>query len=44
MRETYLGPLRLSEPIVTVDTSRPLSPDSVVERVRSAMATVSAVG
>jgi thymidylate kinase len=39
MRETYQGPLRLSEPIVTVDTSRPLTPDSLVGRVRSAMAT-----
>jgi predicted kinase len=43
MRETYRGPLRLSEPIVTVDTSRPLNLDSVVERVRSAMATAPAV-
>jgi shikimate kinase len=42
MRETYRGPLRLSEPIVTVDTSRPLDLDSVVERVRSAMAAVAA--
>ena len=43
-RETYQGPLRLSEPIVTVDTSRPLTPDTVVERVRSALATVPVVG
>lgn len=27
MRATYPGPLRLSEPIITVDTSRPLTPD-----------------
>jgi shikimate kinase len=44
MREAFQGPLRLSEPVVTVDTSRPSAPDSVVERVRSAIATVPAVG
>lgn len=43
MRESYRGPLGLSEPIVTIDTSRPLTPDIVVERVRSAMATAPAV-
>lgn len=44
MRETYRGPLRLSEPIVTVDTTRQIDPGSVVERVRSATATAPAVG
>lgn len=44
MRETYRGPLRLSEPVVTIDTSRQIDPGSVVERVRTAMATAPAVG
>jgi shikimate kinase len=42
MREAYRGPLRLSEPIVTVDTSHSLSANSVIERVRSAIATLPA--
>lgn len=44
MRETYRGPLRLSDPVVTVDTGRPLDDENVVEVVRSAIAGVSAAG
>lgn len=44
MRETYRGPLRLSEPVVTVDTSRQINPGRLVERVRTAMASAPAVG
>lgn len=44
MREPYRGPLRLSEPVVTVDTGRPLDDATVVELVRSAIATVPAIG
>ena len=44
MRETHQGALGLSDPIVTVDTGRPLSADLVVRRVRAAMAPPPSVG
>lgn len=37
MRETFRGPLRLSELLVTVDTSRAVDHDALAERVRSAI-------
>lgn len=40
MRETFRGPLGLSEPLVMVDTSRPLDSDDLVERVRSTITAV----
>jgi predicted kinase len=38
MRETFRGPLGLSEPVITVDTSGALDTELVVERVRAAIA------
>ena len=42
MRETHRGPLRLSDPVVTVDTGRPLDDDRVAELVRSLIVSVPA--
>lgn len=38
MRESFRGPLRLSEHLVTVDTSRAVDVEGLVARVRSAIA------
>ncbi|MFC7358807.1 AAA family ATPase [Nocardioides astragali] len=40
MRETYRGPLGLSDPVLTVDTSHPLDDASVAGLVRSAITSV----
>ncbi|WP_165821253.1 AAA family ATPase [Nocardioides gansuensis] len=43
MRESFRGPLRLSEHLVTVDTRDPVDPEVLLDRVRSAMS-AAAVG
>jgi hypothetical protein len=37
LRDTHRGPLRLGGPLVTVDTSRPVDVEALLDRVRAAI-------